>query len=84
MESCLGQKLPELRGSLPDGSASEGDLYIWKVEAERVSQGCYKRHQDLIDFENKRLLGRAPAPAAEGEKKEEGAAEQPFWRRFFK
>jgi hypothetical protein len=74
MESCLGQLLPELKGSLPDGSATSGDLRLWKVDAEKFTEDCYRRHQDLIDYVNRRS-GKAPADAE---------PEKSWWQKLFK
>lgn len=57
MEPCP-ESPPPLRGSMPDGAASAGDILLWRrVDLEKYLKDCRKRHTDLIDFEAKRLGG---------------------------
>lgn len=65
MESCRDEPLPQLKGSLPDGSASRGDLVLWKIEVEKFFERCWKQHQDLIDYVRKELKLIDAIPAAE-------------------
>lgn len=64
MQPCPEQ-LPPLRGSQPDGSATAGDMLLWRrVDVERWRADCAKRHVDLIDYTAKELGGAwLPMPA---------------------
>ena len=54
MVAC-DEKPPLLRGSAPDGSATAGDVLVWRrVDLAKFLDDCRKRHVDLIEFEAKR------------------------------
>ncbi|HET9574529.1 MAG TPA: hypothetical protein VFP29_12475 [Methyloceanibacter sp.] len=58
--------LPPLRGSALDGSATSGDIVLWRrVDMQQFWNDCRRRHSDLVDFVARKLGGGwLPAPSA--------------------